>query len=234
MTRTLLPALAGATVEGSPYGLAVRAAATNASHRVTLPASLKIVVPLTFAVWAYAIGTPTDPAGIAGSTPDNATGDPYACWLVNYNLAGDGGYTFQYNNAGTFGAVAFATGSVVLCKLVHFCVSWRSTVMEAYTDGRLTDTLTTSFTGPNYTATAQLFLGESYADQARISNHVVVDALLLNAALSAGEVAELADPRTRWQHYWQPSRRLYVSAGAAALPSRKLVISQAVKRASYW
>lgn len=110
-------------------------------------------------------------------------------------------------------------GRIVPSEWFDLVVVWdaSSCVLTQYINGRADGSVSTAGT-TTMRDTDKLWLMGDTQNKGVMGQQI--DMRWYPRALSAGEAYAYSDPRTRWDLYWQPSRRTYAFVGAAAPAAR--------------
>jgi len=189
---------------GTVGGLALRFNATAECAVGTWPTSLHVPFPITIDAWFVHIGTPDTVSTIAGVIKSDGT-SPY----VAYSLyVSNNRYGVTWNNAGVLANLTPATPVVssYTHQLMHVCASMTTARRALYLNGVEIGTNASAVTTPSYFgAGTQFCFGERNAANPNVA---VLASRAWNRALSAAEVSALYAPRTRWEMYSAPNRRV--------------------------
>ena len=174
---------------GSVLGL--NGSVASAGAVATLPPSLWIGWPITFAVGFLPIATPVSPTYFA-SLQNNVAGGPYYGWA----FASYAPVYAQWNSAGA--QKFFSSGytpplgvdTVISCTI-------SATSQQIYARGNLVASQSNSYSNPTYTTSAQLAIGIETGTSGRSTNAVIYWCAWWNRVLSPAEHMELA--RNPWQ-----------------------------------
>lgn len=210
------------SIAGNPQGgLAAQVTASNSGYRATTPDGLKLQAysanggqGITLALWMRFLGTPTDLATLGGVSYNSTVGSPY------YVYAMDTGTTrVPRYHASTNGGLLTITGSTVATgvdTLLVLIVRNTSPIsIVGYQNGVQVASGSGSVTLQQYDSTSQVAIGDFWTTVGRNPNMLGWDMGIWAEEFSAGKVAALYDPATRWDLYWQPSRRAYFQVGGA-------------------
>lgn len=187
---------AGLVGFGGRPEVAVRAETANARFAAVASDRLKLQPPLTFACRVRVLSEPDDYASFVGVAVNNTGSAPY----VAYNLAkfqsGDI-LGLNYNNGGSTYLSAY-TNEVDFDTLSYPWVAHLVATIpyNAAPTLRVNGVAVTLASAPTttalaYTATAEVFVGETWASTGRNSHAEVTDFQIWNRALAADEAAAL-------------------------------------------
>lgn len=172
----------------------LRCDANDEGAEVTAPSNIRLNPPLTFGAWFMPIGTPTQFAGCFGVTYDNAAGEPWLSYALDFN---DPFLRILFNAAGTFTAGAQASISAYLNERILAVGVIKSGSQKLYINGIQQAESTATIASISYGASALITFGD-YAGIARNSNAVFYAGFICNRELVDTEVWQLYDAATRW------------------------------------
>lgn len=194
---------------GSPGLLCTTSAAGAVA---TLPASLQLGWPISFAIGFRQLGTPTFPTYFCVLQNDTSA-NPYFSWGFSCVSAA---IDVKWNSAGTQESLATSYTPAIGVDTV-LSSTLTSTSQNVYAQGSLIGSASTSYSNPTYTASAQVAIGIETGSTGRQCNALIYWCAWWTRMLSPGEHAVLAE--NVWQMF--APRPFYWLARAGA--SGKLI-----------
>lgn len=169
--------------------------------------------PLTVAMSAIALGTPTNGAGYFGMVPDNAGGGPFATAFLDNN---NGPVRFGFSDGGSFVNIVdtVSAPTTVGVPFMAVGVHRRALGVEIWRNAVLGNSSATARGDVTYNATAQLFVGiPTGAPTTRNPTSIVQWGYIWNRALTASDIQWLyAEP---YAMFVQPKKYVHVPGGGA-------------------
>ena len=199
-----------ATVTAAPdRGLVARCDAGNEAFSISAPSYLRLNAPLTISAWVYHLSSPTSYSAIASVTHNNTVTNPWIAYCLqtpdpatSYRFSVNNNPEYTWIDGGTVvtGQWRHLVGVVPSGQKYYFCL-----------DAATKYTHASAIIGTIAYSDPYVYIGEHTApgSYGRTINGLISDVCIWNRALSDAEVSALYHPSTRWDLYWQPSRKIY-------------------------
>lgn len=200
-------------------------APTTDAHKLTIGTShpLSLQPPLSIMWVGRHYAQPGASAGLFGVNYTTTDSPPYLCYQIGTSGGAGRDPIFQYNNAGTYAAVAASAASTVGDHVYIATVKAGEIVL--YVDGKQAGT-SSSTISINYSASSELTFAY-YGGTGRTANSLHALGAIWNRCLSSAEVAVLSAKPMSLVQAPSISRFLFLDASAATNPTGSAAVTLA-------